>query len=352
MTKKQLNPTWRIICICALSLLALAATVFTSYAIYRAEKDDYEKWEHVYDEYSNEQIIIKQFQKGYDKLYLRTYNRITNKPISEKFDWFSSRCSLGDSLVVYSDMKNKRGYLNINTGELVIKGTYKHAWNFSDGLGAVVVDDKVGFINPQGEWIIPCQFPVSRNAIYNIGFAFHDSLCVMTNESDLCGLINRSGEWILQPQYDRIWNPNKVHQRIYQHEGKYGIMDLYGQILIPATYDEIQDEDGVYLVINNGVMSSMDYSFRIINPFICTGTDVVSLPSGAYEEEVTSKEFVKYYINQREGIMNAHGKVIIPAIYYYVVMVSEHLFKAQPLHSDIWVFYDTNGNIVNPAQIK
>lgn len=352
MTTKQLNPMWKVICICALSLLAITAAVFTSYAIYQSEKNNYERQKNVYIEYSNDRIVIKQVRRGYEQLYKRTYDRVTDKPISEKFDWFASECSEGDSLVVYADMKNRRGYLNLNTGKIIIKGAYKHAWNFSEGLGAVVVDDKVGFINPQGEWVIPCQFTVSRNAINNVGFAFHDSLCVMTNENDLCGLINQSGEWVLQPQYDRIWNPNKAHQRIYQHGGKFGIMDLYGNLLIPATYDEIQEEDGVYQVITNGVMSTMDYSFHIINPFVCTGTDVVYLPRGEYEEEISSEEFVKYYINQREGIMNANGKVIIPAIYYYVRMVSEHLFKAQRPNSDIWVFYDTNGNIVNPAQIK
>ena len=80
------------------------------------------------------------------------YNEKSSEFTLKNFDWVSTRPD-NDSLTVFCK-DDKRGYLNVNTGEMVIAPEYDHAWVFSEGLAAVVKDNKVGFINKDNEVIV------------------------------------------------------------------------------------------------------------------------------------------------------------------------------------------------------
>ena len=51
----------------------------------------------------------------------------------------------------------KEGYIN-SQGEEVIPCIYEYAWNFSEGLAKVRKNGREGYINPQGEEVIPCIY--------------------------------------------------------------------------------------------------------------------------------------------------------------------------------------------------
>ena len=91
-------------------------------------------------EYVGSNLEIHYFNRGESKLF----NRETNSYTLEGVEWISN--VLGDdSLAVYSDTyryytTSKRGYININTGEVVIPATeYSRAWLFSEGMAVGVV---------------------------------------------------------------------------------------------------------------------------------------------------------------------------------------------------------------------
>ena len=87
-----------------------------------------------------------------------TYDSVTGKRLSPKLLWISA-CPQRDSLTVFCDKHGRRGFLNVNTGKVVIEGQYRHAWHFSEGLAAVVDDNgKVGFINYDNEMVIPAVY--------------------------------------------------------------------------------------------------------------------------------------------------------------------------------------------------
>ena len=45
-------------------------------------------------------------------------------------------CCLGlDTLTVFTDKENKRGYLNTKTGKIALPAQWDHAWVFSEGVG-------------------------------------------------------------------------------------------------------------------------------------------------------------------------------------------------------------------------
>ncbi|MGN0208854.1 MAG: WG repeat-containing protein, partial [Paludibacteraceae bacterium] len=102
-----------------------------------------------------------------------------------------------DSLAVFAK-DDKRGYFNVNTGEIIIEPTYKHAWVFSEGLAGVVQNDRVGFINSKGEVVIDFQYPYRGNSLSS--FVFHQGRCVVANTDQRLGVIDTLGNWIIQPQ--------------------------------------------------------------------------------------------------------------------------------------------------------
>ena len=106
-----------------------------------------------------------------------------------------------DSLAVFAK-DDKRGYFNVNTGEIIIEPTYKHAWVFSEGLAGVVQNDMVGFINSKGEVVIDFLYPYRGNSLSS--FVFHQGRCVVANTDQRLGVIDTLGNWIIQPQYDDI----------------------------------------------------------------------------------------------------------------------------------------------------
>ncbi|MBF0407453.1 MAG: WG repeat-containing protein [Candidatus Riflebacteria bacterium] len=55
------------------------------------------------------------------------------------------------------------------TGRIILEGKYSDTRTFSDGMAPVIKNDTWGYINPQGEEVIPCQY--SAVAPFSNGFA-------------------------------------------------------------------------------------------------------------------------------------------------------------------------------------
>lgn len=55
------------------------------------------------------------------------------------------------------NLKNRWGYID-KSGNVVIKPIFKDACGFSEGLAAVIVDNKYGFIDRNGNMVIAPQF--------------------------------------------------------------------------------------------------------------------------------------------------------------------------------------------------
>jgi hypothetical protein len=81
----------------------------------------------------------------------------------------------------------------------LLKGEYDHAWPFSEGLAAVEVDGKIGFINVDGDIVINPQFesPFKRRKDF-LGY-FYD----IYSTSNLYKPYFRDG---VCPVYDKLGN--------------------------------------------------------------------------------------------------------------------------------------------------
>ena len=210
---------------------------------------EYGRW-YWRDNYLSKNIEVHGFRD--DKV--RVYNYCTGKYTTPKLNWVADSPA-NDSLTVYA-ITNKRGYINIKNGEIVIDAeanNYRKAWVFSEGLAAVMKDGKIGFINAKNEVVIPFQFEYSDKCrMWNFGYLFHDGYCIMTNKDGDLGLIDTTGKWVVEPAYDEIWAPHESGYRIIVDNSKHGVLDSRGNVIYSAEYGYVDVLSDGFILTKGG----------------------------------------------------------------------------------------------------
>ena len=280
----------------------------------------------------------------------RVYNIDRGEYTTPRLDWVSDTPDR-DTLTVFCH-KGRRGFLNVNDGEIVIEAQYDKAWVFSEGLAAVVKGNKIGFINARNEVVIPFGYYYTDRNGWAIDYLFRDGYCTMTDERGACGLIDRDGCWVVEPLYDCIWTPHAGGRRVVKDGDRYGLLDASLQMVYPVEYDFIDfaaDDAGI-LLSKNGIKWQVDMDGIVTRPFVTDYTEWISIP-GTYDEQTDSSrlsDFIEYHIDSKTGVLRRdNGKVVIPAIYESVNMLSESLFEVQLRYCGDWILIDSEGNIVN-----
>ena len=283
----------------------------------------------------------------------RVYDVRADRYTTGKLNWISGT-SADDSLAVYA-IPNRRGYINVNTGRIVIDAElneYSNAWVFSDGMAAVVKDGKVGFVNALNEVVIPFKFDYADNSsMYDFAYVFRDGYCVMTGKDGRVGLIDSLGNWVIEPVYDEIFNSHDSGCRVVVKDGVYGIVDSEGTVLYPAEYCSVDIfADGIVLV-KDGRKWQVDFEGNVVQPFMFDGTYYLKYPDGydncGYLTYVFA-DYIKYEVMGSYGIMHRFtGEPLTPALYADVNMLSKELFEVQTSDGFDWYLLDTRGNVVS-----
>ena len=288
----------------------------------------------------------------HDKKY-RVYNLYTGKYTTPKLNWISD-AQEGDSLAVYA-IRNRRGYINVINGEIVIDArfnNYRKAWVFSEGLAAVLKDDKIGFINEKNEVIIPFLYKYTEDEnMYSHSYLFHNGFCAMANTEGKYGLIDKTGKWAVKPIYDEVWTPHESGYRIIVNDGKYGVLDSICNVVYPVEYDDINILSDGFILNKEGKKWQVDLSGNIIQPFMYDGTYYLNYPVGYSENgdiQYAFADYLKYEVAGSYGIINRiTGEAITPAIYSDINMLSQEIFEVQDSESCDWYLIDTEGNVVS-----
>ena len=209
---------------------------------------------------------------------------------------------VADSMIVYKDTAMNRGYLNVMTGEIEIKAEYDHAWLFSEGVAAVVKDNKIGFIDKDNNVVIPFQYPMYASyAPYT--YRFYNGYCKVTDEEGCCGLIDHSGNWVIEPKYQRIKRPVFDKYRKVKLNDKWGLLDENLKLILPIKYNhiivldsmatqfEVTYEGMMYKINRQGkVLETLEYSY--IHPFYDIN----------YTWERTSGRYMQVWVRQEHDV--------------------------------------------------
>lgn len=329
-------------------MILLSLISWGAYEAYDYYEDNYGRYIPG-DVYLSENVEAHHFL---DNTY-RIYNKCTGKYTTPKVDWVDGEHS-HDSLTIYS-MDEKKGYINFLTGEIVVDAVengYKECRDFSEGLAAVLKDDSIGFINTQGEVVIPFKFP--KHERWDVDNRFSDGYCILVGENDLLGLIDTTGSWVLEPVYDYIYEKEENGYRIVTKDGKHGLLDSLLNVVYPTEYRDITIVDDGFVLTNDSTQWLVDLKGNVVKPFLFVWENCLQYQAGyndCGEAEYAMSDYSKYETKGRYGILNRiTGEPLTPAIFSDVEMLSKELFKVQIADGGSWYIVDKMGNMVSYEQ--
>ena len=252
----------------------------------------------------------------------RIVNVQTRKTIVKHLDGWEN-IEYPDSMLLF-ETNHKYGFVNINTGTIDIEPQYDHAWAFSEGLAAVMNDNQVGFIRPNGTMALPMKFifELERELKCN----FQHGFCYLADSTFQYGIIDTLGNWFIEPLYDRI---------------------TFG--------------DNYFIAFKKGSLSKqIAFDGHIINEQVVDAIYKISYNINAYDEiagcevehTVVNPNFFKYAMYDRYGLMNKKGEIITPPIYTGIDGLGPKLFRAilQDNYSEVLI--DDKGNVVSDLAKK
>lgn len=156
-------------------------------------------------------------------------------------------------------------FFEITSEELLFNKTFQEARAFSrEGFARVKIEDKWGFIDNTGSFIVP--------PLYDVVGPFSEGLASVLIESNV-GFINREGKVVIDPKFDLPdgWNIKENLIQLYKFRdgmspaiinGNYGYIDCEGQFIIPPTFSTASEfiSGRAAVSISNKQSGSMPYS--------------------------------------------------------------------------------------------
>ena len=244
------------------------------------------------------------------------------------------------------------GRLN-KEGELIIKnenGEYiladkRFDWqeDFSaEGRSKVYYKERIGFVNKNSQLI--AESLIVGTEIYDLiipkdfiwGYYCSEKVFIGL-KNDKWGVFGYDGFVVIPAEYDSVVLENGVY--IVHKNNKAGVLSETGDTIIKIEYDSITLKDGVYLVHRDnktGVLSEtgdiiIDVEFDTIRKICAVDT---------------SENFYACTKQSRCGLYNSEGKEVLPIEHKQIQFIGHDLLAVQELNGKFKVF-DKKGKCVN-----
>ena len=295
----------------------------------------------------NVEVMYRYYYHDY-----RVYDVETGEPLTPRFNYLYCG-KVHDTLTVFTDKENKRGYLNTKTGKIALPAQWDHAWVFSEGVGAVVKNNRLGFIDHAGNWAIKPQFGY---VIEGFEPVFKQGICTMKDTTGLFGIIDKQGQWVLAPEYTSIERVDCAYRRLTKDYTFYGLADSTGRVVLPCEYSNIVVTENDIVLTKDGCkwMTTTDLK-EVLHPYMIDNQYSFTVAASVYtnDGETAYKEYepIGYYsIDWQYGLLNRQtGKPITPAIYHLIEYVSPNLYCCY-LTSDDAIFVNARGEEIKSPQ--
>jgi hypothetical protein len=134
------------------------------------------------------------------------------------------------------------GFIN-KKSEAVIDFVYTDALNFNeDGWTTVEQNDKYGIINEKGKVLVAPTYESIAPASLD-----EKHITAFPAEGDGCLLIHRKGKVLRTfPAFQTIWTFADGYSLVRNEEGKYGVLNAKGEVMVACTYDSmVYDSEGL-----------------------------------------------------------------------------------------------------------
>lgn len=342
-SRKVLNIGWKV----ALMFIGIFAafTIFEYIGFQCSEI--FGKRSHDYDRPLSENIAVH-YCFGNE---VRIYDIESDKYVTPRLKWVADIPDY-DSLTVFCDKNDKRGFLNVNTGEVVIDAVYEHAWVFSEGLAAVVEPDgKMGFIDHTGKYVIAPELDYFASHDY----VFKHSVCCIADGDGNQGLLSREGQWVLPQEYSWIDYVAETDMFIPTKNEKDGLIKNGSfEWVYPVEYDDISWTDAPtghgFILYRDFRSQHVSVDGKVIDSFLIDGTEelryMVKCDPVDCDEYAISDKVIAFCVYGLWGVMDkTTGEVIIPAKYGRIEMASKDIIQCglEKYGNNDYVLYDLKG---------
>lgn len=239
--------------------------------------------------------------------------------------------------MAYISVDGKYGFINTD-GEIVIPLVYDDVSYFESGMAKVRTGSKFGIIDTTGKKIIPIIYDMVE---IRTGF-------INTRSDQINRCYNINGQLLLE-NYEWVNSDINEYNRFlkYQSNGKRGLIDRQGNIIIPPEYDWItvipplnmiclRQGDQEWLASESGEMlTSVKYDNISFNPpydaaVVQVGEkygllNLADLSEAApiiYDSLSVVNNKALYMLNGKQGVMNSNGEIIVPSQDEYIYLFS------------------------------
>lgn len=184
------------------------------------------------------------------------------------------------------------GFIN-RQGNWVIPPQFAQVWDFREGLAPAAQGSQWGFIDRQGNWVIPPQFSrvhgfsggratvwlgeragvvtatgalvIPPQRFWAIG-EFRQGRAAAMDRSGRWGFIDPEGNWLIPPRFSSAGSFSEG-LAVVALEGKRGYVNLAGELVIPPQFDSaLAFSHGLGLVSLNGKWGFVDRTGQIAIP--------------------------------------------------------------------------------------
>ena len=226
-------------------------------------------------------------------------------------------------------LNGKWGFIN-KKGAEVIPPQYEDAISFEDGLARVRLNKKWGMINKTGETVIPFEYYFIYPFVNNEAEAYTGKYTLERSKLKLkYGKINKKGEIT---EAFKNYKEKKI-----DYSAKFGYKNMDGKEIIPPIYDKpIKFHRGLAIVHLNGRQGLMNLHGHLIIP--------IEYDYFGYQ---IGDELIIVRLDGKYGFFNIkENKLQIPANYDNCNSFSEGLASVKK--GDAWGYIDTNNKVVIP----
>jgi hypothetical protein len=226
----------------------------------------------------------------------------------------------------------KDGFID-QTGGVVIKAQFDHAWGFSCGLGMVEVDHKRGYIDKSGKLVIGPQFDMAMPFSEDLAYA---------NLNGKKGYIDTAGKMVTHFDIGEGAGFFSEGMAEVQIGKKWGYIDKTGKIVIPPKFDYAYCFSGGFAAVGR----SQHYGFidhageMVIGPRYSRSLGCDGLK---FSEGLTVVQ-----IDDKCGFIDRTDRVVVHTEFEPLTLISsfsEGMAKFQMADPAKWGYMDKSGTI-------
>lgn len=220
--------------------------------------------------------------------------------------------------------------------QILIKPQFEAVCHFAEGLAAVSVQGKLGFIDRSGQFVIRPNLPFNSISMFRGAYLFSEGLARADMQGQW-GYLGKTGEWLIPPQFDGAENFAEGLARVeIGHE--YGYIDRMGFFVIKPQFESaaINFSSGLAAVEIDHRHGYIDRSGRVvIQPQFDSADDFV-------------EDLARVTVDHQYGFIDQSGQFVIQPQFDVAHTFSEGLARVRI--DGKYGYIDRTGAVVIPPQ--